>query len=165
MESELIFTLVYCVVAVCFILAPKEFQTAGLTVQSLFASYLGSEDFDFVRYHIKRTTATVLVHSFIPIGKHFVSYYSNFYVVLILFCVMSCCVMLCYVMLCYVMLCYVMLCYIMSCCVMLCYVMLCYVMLCYVMLCYVILCYAVLCYVMLCCVMLCYVLLCYVMLC
>ena len=70
MDSEVIFTLAYFVVSICFILAPKEFETAGLTVQKIFSSYLGSEDFDFVRYHIKRTTITVLVHSFIPMGKN-----------------------------------------------------------------------------------------------
>ena len=69
MESELLFTLVYLVVSVCFILSPKEFQTAGLTVQGLFSSYLGSENRDFIRYHIKRTTVTVLVHCFFPLGK------------------------------------------------------------------------------------------------
>ena len=68
-ESEVLFSLVYIVLAICFIFTPKEFKTAGLTVQSIFSSYLGSEDFDFVRYHIKRTTITVLVHSFIPIGR------------------------------------------------------------------------------------------------
>ena len=68
-EPELIFSLVYLVFAICFVLTPKEFETAGLTVQSIFSSYLGSEDFDFIRYHIKRTTITVLIHSFIPIGK------------------------------------------------------------------------------------------------
>lgn len=71
MESELLFTLVYLVVSVCFILSPKEFQTAGLTVQGLFSSYLGSENRDFIRYHIKRTTVTVLVHCFFPLGYYF----------------------------------------------------------------------------------------------
>jgi len=64
------FSLLYIVFAICFIFTPKEFKTAGLTVQSIFGSYLGSEDFDFIRYNIKRTTITVLVHSFIPIGYY-----------------------------------------------------------------------------------------------
>ncbi|XP_065071175.1 E3 ubiquitin-protein ligase TM129-like isoform X3 [Rhopilema esculentum] len=37
----------------------------------MFSSYLGSEDFDFILYHVRRTTATVLVHSFIPLGYYF----------------------------------------------------------------------------------------------
>ena len=76
-ESELIFSLVYIVFAICFVLTPKEFTTAGLTVQGLFESYLGSEDFDFIRYHIKRTTITVLVHSFIPIGESVLYIYTS----------------------------------------------------------------------------------------
>ncbi len=69
MDEEVIFSMVYFVVSICFVLSPKEFETAGLTLQVLFSSYLGSEDFDFVRYHLKRTTLTVFVHSLIPLGK------------------------------------------------------------------------------------------------
>lgn len=70
MDPEIIFSLVYIVVAICFVLSPREFETAGLTVQRLFSSYLGSEDFDFIRYHLKRTAVTVIVHSCIPIGYY-----------------------------------------------------------------------------------------------
>ena len=71
MEPGIFFTLVYTVIAICFILSPKEFETAGLTIQTMFSSYLGSEDFDFILYHVRRTTVTVLVHSFIPLGRTF----------------------------------------------------------------------------------------------
>ena len=41
---------------------------AGLTVADLFSSWLGSEDVQFVDYHVRRTFATVIVHSLLPLG-------------------------------------------------------------------------------------------------
>ena len=70
MESpELTFTFAYIVFAFCFVFTPNEFRSAGLTVQNLFSSSLGSEDVGFTQYHIKRTSITVLVHSALPLGK------------------------------------------------------------------------------------------------
>ncbi|KAM8938720.1 E3 ubiquitin-protein ligase TM129 [Pelodytes ibericus] len=69
MESpEVTFTLAYLVFAVCFVFTPHEFQSAGITVQNLFSAWLGSEDMFFIHYHIKRTTATLLAHTFLPLG-------------------------------------------------------------------------------------------------
>lgn len=69
MESpELTFTFAYVVFAFCFVFTPNEFRSAGLTVQNLFSSSLGSEDVGFTQYHIKRTSITVLVHSALPLG-------------------------------------------------------------------------------------------------
>ena len=69
MESpNVIVTLAYWLLAACFVAPPTEFISAGLTVQNLLASLLGSEEMNFIYYHVKRTTATVVVHSLIPLG-------------------------------------------------------------------------------------------------
>lgn len=70
MESpELTFTLAYIVFSLCFVSTPNEFRSAGLTIQNLFSSWLGSEDVGFIQYHVRRTSITVLVHSALPLGK------------------------------------------------------------------------------------------------
>ena len=63
------YTLVYCFFSLCFIAPPAEFVNAGLTIQALFSSYLGSEDVTFVQYHIKRTAFTAAFHSLLPLGE------------------------------------------------------------------------------------------------
>ncbi|XP_026213972.1 E3 ubiquitin-protein ligase TM129 [Anabas testudineus] len=71
MESpELSFTLAYVVLSLCFVFTPNEFRSAGLTVQNLFSSWLGSEDVGFIQYHVRRTRITVLVHSALPLGYY-----------------------------------------------------------------------------------------------
>lgn len=69
-EIVIVFTLAYLLVSLCFVAPPREFVSAGLTVQNILSSYLGSEDMDFVGYHLKRTTATLLLHSLLPLGKY-----------------------------------------------------------------------------------------------
>ncbi|XP_051810171.1 E3 ubiquitin-protein ligase TM129 isoform X1 [Acanthochromis polyacanthus] len=70
MESPaLSFTLAY-IVSLCFVFTPNEFRSAGLTIQNLFSSWLGSEDVGFVQYHVKRSSVTVLVHSALPLGYY-----------------------------------------------------------------------------------------------
>lgn len=63
------FTLAYLVFAVCFVFTPNEFHSAGLTVQNLLSGWLGSEDAAFVPYHLRRTAATLLCHSLLPLGE------------------------------------------------------------------------------------------------
>lgn len=71
MESpELSFSLAYIVFSLCFVFTPTEFRSAGLTVQNLFSSWLGSEDVDFTSYHVRRTSVTLLVHSALPLGYY-----------------------------------------------------------------------------------------------
>ncbi|XP_053317481.1 E3 ubiquitin-protein ligase TM129 [Spea bombifrons] len=71
MESpEVTFTLAYLVFSVCFVFTPSEFQSAGITIQNLLSGWLGSEDMFFIHYHIKRTTATLLAHSLLPLGYY-----------------------------------------------------------------------------------------------
>ena len=71
----IVFTLAYVLVSLCFVAPPREFVSAGLTVQNILSSYLGSEDMDFVGYHLKRTTSTLLIHSLLPLGKVFLKCY------------------------------------------------------------------------------------------
>ncbi|XP_030595299.1 E3 ubiquitin-protein ligase TM129 isoform X3 [Archocentrus centrarchus] len=71
MESpELSFTLAYIVFSFCFVFTPNEFRSAGLTIQNLFSSWLGSEDVGFIQYHVRRTSITILVHSALPLGYY-----------------------------------------------------------------------------------------------
>ena len=67
-SEEFIYSLGYLLIALCVVVPPTEFRSAGLTVQNLLSTWLGSEDVYFIHYHVKRTTATVLVHSVLPIG-------------------------------------------------------------------------------------------------
>lgn len=68
-SPEVTFTLAYLVFAVCFVFTPNEFYSAGLTVQNLLSGWLGSEDAAFVSYHLRRTSATLLCHSLLPLGE------------------------------------------------------------------------------------------------
>lgn len=68
-SPEVTFTLAYLVFAVCFVFTPTEFHSAGLTVQNLLSGWLGSEDAAFVSYHLRRTSATLLCHSLLPLGE------------------------------------------------------------------------------------------------
>lgn len=67
-SEEFLYTLAYMLIAMCLVVPPTEFRSAGLTVQNVLSSWLGSEDLYFIHYHIKRVIATVLFHSFIPFG-------------------------------------------------------------------------------------------------
>ena len=76
-QVDVYFSFIYFVIVVCFILPPKEFAAAGLTIQNIFASYLGSEQVDFIGYHLKRTSVTVLVHCLLPLGKNLFLFYKK----------------------------------------------------------------------------------------
>ncbi|XP_005112710.1 E3 ubiquitin-protein ligase TM129 [Aplysia californica] len=71
-ENSLVvlYTMVFMFFAGCFIAPPTEFVSAGVTVQNIFSQWLGSEDFSFIYYHMKRITATLIIHSFIPLGYY-----------------------------------------------------------------------------------------------
>ena len=65
----LFYSLIYGFFCLCVIAPPTEFVSAGLTIQHIFSSFLGSEDMTFIEYHIKRTTVTAFMHSLLPLGK------------------------------------------------------------------------------------------------
>ncbi|XP_063232567.1 E3 ubiquitin-protein ligase TM129 [Bacillus rossius redtenbacheri] len=66
-SADVIFTIFYIVFSLCFVFPPSEFVSAGLTIPTLCSSWLGSENEMFVQYHIRRSAATMLIHSFIPL--------------------------------------------------------------------------------------------------
>lgn len=69
-SGDIIFTIAYLLMAICFVAPPTEFVSAGLTIQNLLGSFLGSENLFFVQYHLKRTTTTLFVHSMLPLGYY-----------------------------------------------------------------------------------------------
>ncbi|XP_002733754.2 E3 ubiquitin-protein ligase TM129-like, partial [Saccoglossus kowalevskii] len=69
-SMEFMFTLGYWLIALCLAIPPQEFRSAGLTVQNVLSHWLGSEEMHFVYYHLKRTTATLVFHCFIPLGYY-----------------------------------------------------------------------------------------------
>ncbi|XP_064383296.1 transmembrane protein 129-like [Halichondria panicea] len=48
-------------------LMPQEISSAGLTLPGLFSKYFGDPSLDFTRYHLRRTTCSVIVHLFLPL--------------------------------------------------------------------------------------------------
>ena len=62
-------SLSYLIISLCFVNPPNEFVCAGFTIQNIFSNFLGSEYFDFVFYHVKRSSVTAIVHSLLPLGK------------------------------------------------------------------------------------------------
>ncbi|XP_070516545.1 E3 ubiquitin-protein ligase TM129 isoform X1 [Cardiocondyla obscurior] len=68
MSALFLYTLFYFLISICIIYPPTEFVSAGLTVKDIFANWLGSENEFFVEYHIRRSVATLLLHSVLPLG-------------------------------------------------------------------------------------------------
>lgn len=67
-----LFTCLYVFFAVLLIAPPTEFIAAGLTVQNIFSNILGSEDINFIYYHIRRTSITLIFHCLLPLGYYIV---------------------------------------------------------------------------------------------
>ncbi|KAK3856887.1 hypothetical protein Pcinc_019149 [Petrolisthes cinctipes] len=59
----LLATAVYCLVVLAIVFPPTEMVSAGLTVEGVLDSWLGSENINFIQYHIHRTTARIFIHS------------------------------------------------------------------------------------------------------
>lgn len=65
---DVLVTLFYVLFSICVVYPPTEFVSAGFTIAQLFESLLGSENMNFIGYHMKRTTLTAIVHSALPLG-------------------------------------------------------------------------------------------------
>lgn len=63
---DLVFTIVYCLISFCIIAPPEEFVSAGLTIQNILDRFLGSEQINFIEYHMKRISVTIICHSSVP---------------------------------------------------------------------------------------------------
>lgn len=61
-------TLCYALLCVCIIYPPAECVSAGFTIAHIFENFLGSENLNFVGYHMKKTTVTAMVHGGLPFG-------------------------------------------------------------------------------------------------
>lgn len=67
-EVFVIYSLIYFILAFCFVYKTDLFISLGLTVENLFITYLGREQDNFIMYHIKRTCITTILHLSIPYG-------------------------------------------------------------------------------------------------
>lgn len=70
-EIAVIVTLFYIVFSFCFVLKTTEFVSAGVTIENFFSFLIGSEVDNFVFYHIKRSSYTLLIHSSLLLGKQY----------------------------------------------------------------------------------------------
>lgn len=64
-------TLFYILFSICIIYPPTEFVSAGFTIAQIFEGFLGSENVNFIGYHMKRITITAFIHSMLPLGYVF----------------------------------------------------------------------------------------------
>ncbi|XP_045492545.1 E3 ubiquitin-protein ligase TM129 isoform X1 [Colias croceus] len=65
---DVLITLFYILFSICVVYPPTEFVSAGFTIPQVFDSFLGSENMNFIKYHMKRITITVLIHASLPLG-------------------------------------------------------------------------------------------------
>ena len=68
LSMEGLYSLVYWALCLVFVVPPREVSTAGVTIQNLFSHFLGDETLDFVKYHTRRGSLTLVVHSLLPMG-------------------------------------------------------------------------------------------------
>lgn len=68
---DVFITLFYILFTFCIIYPPTEFVSAGFTIPQLLDNYLGSENTNFISYHMKRITVTAFIHSVLPLGYIF----------------------------------------------------------------------------------------------
>lgn len=87
-DTEFVYHLIFLLFSFCVIYPPTEFVALGLTINNIFASFLGSEDIEFVQYHLRRTSLTVVAHTLLPIiyiecyylkFDHILEYNTEFY--------------------------------------------------------------------------------------
>lgn len=87
---DFIITIVYFLFTACIIYPPTEFVTAGFTIPQIFDGILGSENVNFVSYHMRRTSITMVAHSFLPMGYWFALYFGGWRSEWLLFTFVSC---------------------------------------------------------------------------
>ena len=69
MNTVWCWTLLYWMFALAVVFPPEEAVSAGITVEALLGSWIGSEMTGFIQYHIRRTCATLLAHCLLLPGK------------------------------------------------------------------------------------------------
>lgn len=80
-EAEFVYHCIFFIFSFGIVYPPAEFVSIGLTINHIFASILGSEDIEFVQYHLRRTCLTLIVHAFLPL-IYICFYYLKFNVLL-----------------------------------------------------------------------------------
>ncbi|KAK5644774.1 hypothetical protein RI129_006074 [Pyrocoelia pectoralis] len=69
LDSEiLLFSILYLLISGCIVYPPVEFISSGLTISSIFSSFLKSENEHFILYHIKRSIITLFIYSLLPLA-------------------------------------------------------------------------------------------------
>jgi len=73
--ATILFSLFFMVFCTGFLCQFREFRGAGLSPEAFLSigDWLGSEEIRFVRYHMKRTAGTLVLHSLLPIA-YFLGY-------------------------------------------------------------------------------------------
>ena len=64
-----LWSFIYILLALCVIFPPTEFCSAGLTVEGIFSHFLGDENLNFVEYHLRRSTLTLVAHCCLPLRE------------------------------------------------------------------------------------------------
>lgn len=80
-EAEFVYHCVFFIFSFGIVYPPTEFVSIGLTINHIFASFLASEEIEFVQYHLRRTCLTLIVHAFLPL-LYISIYYLKFAVLL-----------------------------------------------------------------------------------
>ncbi|XP_071543915.1 uncharacterized protein [Panulirus ornatus] len=62
------YSLLYWLFALVMLFPPDEMVAAGLTIESLLGSWLGSQMTHFIQYHVRRTALTFMVHTLLLPG-------------------------------------------------------------------------------------------------
>ncbi|CAH2063881.1 unnamed protein product, partial [Iphiclides podalirius] len=68
---DILITLFYLLFSISIVIPPTEFVAAGFTIPQIFEGFLGSENVNFIGYHMKRITITAFVHCSLPLGYVF----------------------------------------------------------------------------------------------
>lgn len=76
-EAEFAYHCIFFIFSFGIVYPPTEFVSIGLTINHIFGTILGSEDIEFVQYHLRRTCLNVIVHTFLPLF-YILIYYLKF---------------------------------------------------------------------------------------
>ncbi len=78
MEQIIFLSLIYFLLAFFLVYPPNEIISIGLSIPTLFSSFLGREHMHFIYYHMLRTLITISIHSFLPLGYYlFIGFFAE----------------------------------------------------------------------------------------
>ena len=66
--QEGILYILFCLIFLC---DPTELKSFGFSIEAIFSKFLGDPRISYISYHIRRSHATILVHSALPLGYSF----------------------------------------------------------------------------------------------